>query len=132
MKEPILLIIDDNYDSRLAMRAVLRKNKYTFFETHNAKDGLLLLNKIIPDLILLDLKMPDMSGYEVLKLIKANEETKHIPVLIVTAFGSMQEKITALEYGANGLFSKPFDRVHFAQHVETLMGMKQSESESPM
>ncbi|OHE09973.1 MAG: hypothetical protein A2513_07675 [Sulfurimonas sp. RIFOXYD12_FULL_33_39] len=124
MKQPTLLIIDDNYDSRLAIRAALRKHEYTFFEAQDAKEGIFLANEEMPDLILMDLMMPGMGGYEALQQLKAKDETRHIPVLIVTALGSMDEKITALEYGAEGLWSKPFDRVRFVEHIETIMGMK--------
>lgn len=132
MREPTLLIIDDNYDSRLTIKAALRKNRYAFFEADNAKEGILLANEIIPDLILLDLMMPEMGGYEALQLLRAKDETRHIPVLIVTALGTMDEKITALEYGADGLFPKPFDRVRFVEHIETLVGIKHSDAKSPI
>lgn len=125
MKQPALLIVDDNDDSRLAIKAALRKNNYTFFEAKNAQEGILLANEKIPDLIVMDLMMPGMSGYEALQQLKAKDETRHIPVFIVTALGSMDEKITALEYGADELWSKPFDRVRFVEHVETLIGMRQ-------
>lgn len=121
MRQPVILIIDDNDDSRLAIRAALRKKNYILLEAQNAEDGLRVIARQKPDLVIMDVIMPKMSGYEALKHIKANEETNKIPVLIVTALGSMDEKIIALEAGADGLFSKPFDRVHLIEEIETLI-----------
>lgn len=121
LKKPLVLIVDDNDDSRLAIRAALRKSDYLFLEANNGEDGVALANEQIPDLIIMDLIMPGINGYEALRQIKASKETKYIPVIIVTALSSMDEKIVALEHGADGLWAKPFDRIGLVEHVETLI-----------
>ncbi|PNV83397.1 MAG: diguanylate cyclase [Sulfurimonas sp.] len=122
MKEPLILIIDDNFDSRLAVRSALRKKGYLFLEAQDAKEGIDMAIEHNPDLIIMDIMMPQINGYEALRIIKGSDKTKHIPVLIVSALSSMNEKIVALEYGADGMLTKPFDRIHLAEQIEALVG----------
>lgn len=122
MKVPNILIVDDNSDSRLAIRGALRKSNYDFFDAKNGEDALELINSSTFDLIIMDIMMPGISGYDVLKSLKFDEQTSQIPVLIVTALDSMDEKIKALEHGAEGLWTKPFDRFHLREQVDTLIG----------
>ena len=130
MKQPIVLIVDDNDDSRLTIRAVLRKKNYTLLEAKSGEDGVLIANEKNPDLIIMDVLMPGISGYEALQQIKMRDTTKHIPVLIVTALDSMSEKIIALEAGAKDLHSKPFDRVRLVEQIETLIGFNKNQSKT--
>lgn len=130
MKQPIVLIVDDHDDSRLVIRAALRKKRYTLLEAKSGEDGLLIANEQNPDLIIMDVMMPGISGHEALRQIKKGDSTKHIPVLILTALGSMSEKIIALEAGAEGLYSKPFDRVSFVEEIERLIGFKRNKSKT--
>jgi diguanylate cyclase (GGDEF)-like protein len=123
MKEPLILIIDDNFDSRLAVRAALRKKGYVFLEAQGAQEGIDMAIEHNPDLIIMDIMMPEIDGYEALRIIKGSDKTKHIPVLVVSALSSMNEKIIALEYGAEGMLAKPFDRVHLAEQIEALVGL---------
>ncbi len=132
MKQPLILIIDDNNDSRLAIRATLRKKGYLFIEAENGEAGIVMANIHMPNLIIMDIMMPGIDGYEALRQLKESEKTKHIPVLMVTAMGSMNEKIIALEYGAEGLFPKPFDRISLQEQVEVLVGFYQSSSNSSL
>ncbi|MFA6195404.1 MAG: EAL domain-containing protein [Sulfurimonas sp.] len=128
MKQPIILIVDDNDDSRLTIRAALRKKNYALLEAKSGEEGVLIANEQNPDLIIMDVMMPGIGGYEALRQIKMGETTKHIPVLIVTALGSMDERIVALEAGAEGLLAKPFDKVQLVEQIEILIGFYQSQS----
>jgi diguanylate cyclase (GGDEF)-like protein len=123
MKDPLILIIDDNFDSRLAVRAALRKKGYLFLEAQDAKAGIEMAIEHNPDLIIMDIMMPEIDGYEALRIIKQSDETKRIPVLVVSALSSMNEKIVALEYGADGMLTKPFERLHLAQQIEALIAI---------
>ncbi|MDD2358418.1 MAG: response regulator, partial [Thiovulaceae bacterium] len=128
MKQPLILIVDDNSDSRLIIRAALRKHHYLFLEASSGEEGVQVAQEQHPDLIIMDLLMPGINGYEALTQLKNDSLTQHIPVLIVTALASMDEKIIALEYGAEGLWAKPFNRVDFVQQVEMLIKLKQQHS----
>jgi diguanylate cyclase (GGDEF)-like protein len=127
MKAPLILIVDDNYDSRLAVRSALRKSNYTLLEAKSAEDGLLMIDEQRPDLVIMDVMMPGMNGYEALRHIKTNEITKNIPVLMVTALSSMDEKIIALESVAEGMYAKPFDRIRLREEIETLVGFHKNQ-----
>jgi len=124
-----ILIVDDNIDSRLAIRAALRKQNYSFYEAQNGQEGISLAKKYLPDLIIMDLMMPIMNGYEALEVLKSLEATRHIPVIIVTAIGSMDEKINALEKGADGLWAKPFERNLIVQQVNALLNLRHNETQ---
>lgn len=106
-EKPGILVVDDNEDSRLAVIAALRKKEYLFFEAVDGEEGVEMARKHLPAVIIMDLNMPKLNGYEALELIKKDPRTNHIPVVIVTAIGSMDEKIVALEKGADGLWCKP-------------------------
>ena len=123
MKQAVILIVDDNSDSRLVIRAAFRKSHHIFLEAQNGEEGVKIAREKQPDLIIMDVMMPGISGYEALVQLKNDPYTKHIPVLIVTALSSMDEKIIALESGAEGLWSKPFDRVDLIQQVDMLIGL---------
>lgn len=125
MKQALILIVDDNSDSRLVIKAALRKYHHSFLEAQDGQEGIQLAKEHNPDLIIMDVMMPVLDGYEALFLLKKDPSTKHIPVLIVTAMASMDEKIIALEAGAEGLWSKPFDRVDLISQVEMLIGLHQ-------
>ena len=126
MKQAVILIVDDNSDSRLVIRAAFRKSHHIFLEAQNGEEGVKIAREKQPDLIIMDVMMPGISGYEALVQLKNDPYTKHIPVLIVTALSSMDEKIIALESGAEGLWSKPFDRVDLIQQVDMLIGTRYS------
>lgn len=128
MKRPVVLIVDDNYDSRLAVRSALRKRNYSFLEAENGEEGVLIANQENPALIIMDVMMPGINGYEALRQLKEQEKTRHIPVVVVTALDSMDEKIIALESGAEGLYSKPFDRIKLVEEVDTLIELYQDRS----
>jgi len=130
MRQPVVLIVDDNSDSRLIIRAALRKYPYLFLEAQNGEEGIQIAQEQNPDLIIMDVMMPGISGYEALKQLKNDTSTKHIPVLIVTALASMDEKIIALELGAEGLWAKPFNRIDLIEQVEMLIGLNQQESKT--
>ena len=120
-----ILIVDDNEDSRLAIKAALRKKQYVFFEARDGAEGVELAKNNLPDVIIMDLMMPVMSGYEALEYLKSSDLTRHIPVIIITAIGSMDEKITALEKGADGLWAKPFDRQAILKQIDAILNIRQ-------
>lgn len=122
MNPPLVQIIDDDADSRLALRAALKKGGFAFLESQDGESGVQSATEQSPDLIILDIMMPRINGYEVLRQLREQEATRRTPVLIISALGSLQEKIFALESGADGLLAKPFDRQQLVTEVEELLG----------
>ena len=107
-EQPILLIVEDNEDMRHYIHKIFSDN-YQTIEAVNGKDGLDKAQEVIPDLIISDVMMPEMDGYKFCMQVKTNEETSHIPVILLTAKADMQSKIAGLEIGADDYLSKPFD-----------------------
>lgn len=96
-----ILIIEDQAGFRLIYRGVLESDGYEVLEAASGEKGWELAKTKIPDMILLDLILPDLSGYEVLTKIRDNEETKNIPVIIFSVLGSGKDIRKGLELGAN-------------------------------
>jgi DNA-binding response OmpR family regulator len=108
MNKPKVLVVDDELEIREGIRDLLENE----FETFTAADGLEALDgarEKKPDLILLDLMMPRMSGLEACKVLREDESTKHIPVFILTAYHSLDHKVKAFENGADDFLAKPFE-----------------------
>ncbi len=104
---PRILVVEDNKDLSKFIRENINK-QYSVYESSNGKEGLEKSFEIIPDLIISDIKMPEMDGIELCEKIKADERTSHIPVILLTARSTMENKIEGLETGADDYITKPF------------------------
>jgi len=115
----VVLIADDNADNILLIRRILRRSgmDLEIVEAHGGRDALQLATEKLPEIILLDMKMPDMDGYQAATAIKAGETTKNIPVIAVTAQAMMGDREKALEAGCSEYITKPVDA---ALLIETL------------
>jgi len=115
-----ILVIDDSQDSRILMAIMLKMAGY---EVQEAADGFVGLKYVDtvppPDLILLDVMMPGMDGYEVCRTLKADPRTRDIPVIFLSALGQSRDKIRGLEAGGADYITKPFDRGEVLARVRT-------------
>lgn len=105
-----ILVIDDREDNRLLLSSQLKTQGY---EMLHAEDGLIGLNMARqqkPALILLDVMMPTISGYDVCQKLKADAATKGIPIIMVTALRDVQYRVKGIESGADEFLSRPYDR----------------------
>lgn len=103
-----ILIVDDNPINLQILTKQLVKYGYTVNVAPDGATSLLLINSILPDLILLDILMPGMDGYEVCKKLKADEKTRHIPVIFLSALEEVPDKIKAFSVGGADFITKPF------------------------
>jgi len=102
------ILVVDNYPTNVKLlQVILKKNNYNVISATNGKDALNLVKTLKPDLVLLDIMMPDIDGYEVLTQIVNNEITKKIPVIIVSAKSSRKDIQYALDLGAVNYITKP-------------------------
>lgn len=128
VKLPVILIVEDNEDLRKYMRVEFG-SKFTLLEADNGESGLEIALKEIPDLIISDLMMPKMDGIEFCKLIKKDQRTSHIPIIILTAHTSQFNKIRGYEIGADDYITKPFSSELLILRVENLLkGRKELQS----
>ncbi len=105
-----LLVVDDNEDNRYTLTRRLKRLGYTNVATAtNGREALEVLQANPIDLVLLDIMMPDMNGYEVLERLKADPQRRHIPVIMISAIEEVESVIRCIELGAEDYLSKPFN-----------------------
>ena len=119
-----ILIAEDSVTTRHIIKYIFIKNGYNVIEAKDGKDALRLIQKNKPDLILTDCHMAEMNGFELTKEIKRIKETKHIPVIILTAITSQEDRLKGLESGANDYMPKPFDEEELLARVKVHLNNK--------
>lgn len=123
-EKPTLLVVDDTPDN-LALMSSLLKNLYRVKVANSGEKALSHLEyNDIPDLILLDIMMPGLSGYDVLSRLKANERTRHIPVIFLTAMSSVEDEKKGLELGAVDYITKPISPPIVLARIKTQLQNK--------
>jgi len=113
----IIMLIDDD-EMCLDMGTEILKNKYTVYPVPSGEQALQILKKVIPDLILLDIEMPVMDGYEVIKKLKETDDTKDIPVIFLTSHTDPGNELDGLSMGAIDYVTKPFSPLLLVQRID--------------
>ena len=123
MKKNIkIVIVDDDENLRKMLKIRLEAKGYDAIEAESGEYALEIINKEKPDLILLDIAMPDMDGYEVCKLLKENEETKNIPIIFLTGLGgNLENKLQSLMVGGADYIQKPFDGNELLKRIKKIL-----------
>jgi two-component system, cell cycle response regulator DivK len=103
-----ILVIEDQEDNRRIMRDLLTSVGYEIIEALTGEDGVTAAASHVPDLILMDIQLPGLDGYEATRRIKANPALHHIPIIAVTSYALSGDDVKAFEAGCNGYVSKPF------------------------
>ena len=103
-----ILIVEDQEDNRVIMRDVLSSAGYELIEAVNGEDGVKLAHSERPDLILMDIQLPIIDGYEATRRIKGSAELKSIPIIAVTSYALSGDQAKARAAGCDGYVSKPF------------------------
>lgn len=119
-----ILIVDDNVELVKLMEFNLSLLGFHVLSAFDGEEALKKIDEAKPDLILLDITMPKMDGYEVCRRIKENKETRLIPVVLITALGKKEEKIKGLEAGANDFLTKPVDESELIARINALIKLK--------
>ncbi len=122
--QPEVVVVDDSLESLQLLTDILTHQGYKVRPTTNGRFALLSIEKKRPDLIVLDVNMPDMNGYEVCSRLKSNKHTKHIPVLFISAHNETQEKVKGFELGAVDFITKPFEPEEVSVRVKTHLHLR--------
>ncbi len=116
-----ILVVDDSSTNIVLLEAILNGQGYEIETAQSVKEAYLIIKKEVVNLILLDLLMPRISGYDFLKEIKNNESTKNIPVIIVSAVADQENKKKSLEMGALDFVNKPIDIQEFISKIDSVL-----------
>jgi signal transduction histidine kinase/ligand-binding sensor domain-containing protein/AraC-like DNA-binding protein/ActR/RegA family two-component response regulator len=117
---PVLLVVEDNDDMRTYVKNICSRN-YRVIEAEGGSMGVKMAVENIPDLVISDLMMPEMSGIELTKVLKADLRTSHIPVILLTALNSNEQKIKGFSLGADDYITKPFNEEILLARVNGLL-----------
>jgi len=118
-----VLIIEDNEDLRTFIKETL-ENEYVILESDNGKSGLNTALTMMPDLIVTDIMMPDLDGMKLCTILKNDERTSHIPVIMLTAKSTSEDKISGLKTGADDYIVKPFNMLELSMRISNLLAMR--------
>lgn len=123
-EQPLILIVEDNVDVVFLLQRFLY-DEYRLLHAPNGQEGLAKAIEHVPDLILSDVMMPEMDGFELTKRLKTHELTSHIPIVLLTALADQDSKIEGLTYGADDYIAKPFDERELHIRVRNLIESRQ-------
>jgi DNA-binding response OmpR family regulator len=121
-----ILVVDDSATNIVLLEAILNGQGYNIETAQSVKEAYQIIKKETVDLILLDLLMPRVSGFDFLKEIKSSESTKEIPVIIVSAVADPENRKKSLELGAMDFINKPIDIQNFIGRIEAILKKKET------
>ncbi len=125
--KPTILIVDDEINVINLIKLSLMQGNYNLIHATSGKEGLEKVRQFSPNLVILDLMMPEINGYEVCKRMKENPLTQHIHVIILSAKGQLDDKIKGLTYGADDYMTKPFDPMELEARIKLILKYEESE-----
>ena len=120
----LILLIDDNEDIRTFIRTSL-DHQYRILEATNGEEGIQMAQQQVPDLIITDLMMPELDGYQVCRRLREDERTSHIPVTMLTAKADLDSKLVGLDSGADAYLAKPFNQRELLTQIASLIRLRQ-------
>ena len=124
-KMPLILVVDDDWMNREVMEAHLQAADYNVMVAHSGENALELAFDRPPDLVLLDVRLQGINGYEVCERLKSREATRYAPVVIVSALENDEDRLKAIRSGADDFLTKPYSSLAMLTRVKSLVRVKQ-------
>jgi phosphate regulon transcriptional regulator PhoB len=121
MASPTILVVEDEADIRKLVQYSLAQERYKVIEAEDGEQALKLLQRARPNLVILDLMLPGMSGLELCKLLRERQETAQLPILMLTAKAGEADKVVGLEMGADDYLAKPFSPREMVARVRAIL-----------
>lgn len=116
-----ILVADDNLSAREVLRGLLTKFGYKLTFATNGQEALAEAQRIVPDVILLDVMMPGLTGFQVCEYIRSDPQLAEVPILLITALDDRESRLQGIKAGADDFISKPFDPVELSARVQTIL-----------
>jgi two-component system cell cycle response regulator DivK len=116
-----ILLVEDNETNRDLLRRRLERRGYSVITAEDGEEGYSLANSRKPDLILLDISLPAMDGWQVAQLLKGNEQTRHIPIIVLTAHALISDRAKVSETGCSDYETKPVEFSRLTQKIDDLL-----------
>jgi two-component system, cell cycle response regulator DivK len=117
-----ILLVEDNEDNLVVYRTILEHVGYRVVEARDGEEGVSRARDQLPDLILMDISIPKMDGWEATQTLKADENTRHIPIIALTAHALEEDRQRAIKAGCDGYLAKPVEPRRVVQEVERFVG----------
>lgn len=124
-----VIIIDDEESVRDTFEALLRKENYRIIKCATSEEGLAKVKETMPDVILLDLMMPGMNGFELAKILKNDDKYRHIPIILITGLASKENLAKGLEAGADDFLGKPVHGIELKARIKSMLRIKRQYDE---
>ncbi|MBV1921920.1 MAG: twitching motility response regulator PilH [Pseudomonadales bacterium] len=118
---PRVLIVDDSPTETYKFKEILEKHGFEIITAENGADGVSVARQELPDVVLMDVVMPGLNGFQATRQISKNEETKHIPVIIVTTKDQETDKVWGRRQGASDYLTKPVDEAKLLETIKRVM-----------
>jgi len=123
---PKILLVEDNEMNMDMLSRRLERKGYNVVTAHDGEEGHLLAHSESPDIILMDISLPVMDGWEVTRLLKADEATRHIPIIALTAHALVTDRAKAFEVGCDDYDTKPVEFGRLSEKIENLLVVRKS------
>lgn len=114
----VVLGVDDAPENLFMLQATLKHAGYSFIGAKSGQECLTLVSRVIPRLILLDIEMPDLDGFETCRKLRANPELRHVPIAFLTARKTPADVTAGMQAGGNDFIVKPFDQIKLLERVK--------------
>ena len=124
-----ILIVDDVATNRIVLKVKLASAYYETIQASSGAEALKMARAVKPDLVLLDVELPDMSGIEVCERLKADPALREIPVVMITAFHDPARRVEALQAGAEDVFWKPLDELVLLARLRSLLRARETQEQ---